>query len=120
MADVTLGGEALPGRDAGAAGDAAPETGATPPGPQPEEGAQEGPAFEQALEELAAIVRALETGEHGLDRSLELFQRGIALARLCHRRLDEIERKIEWLLEDDEGRPYTVPAQGLLEEAADR
>ncbi|PZN13482.1 MAG: exodeoxyribonuclease VII small subunit [Bacillota bacterium] len=120
MADVTPGGEALPGQRAAAVGDAVPEAGATPPGPQPEEGGQEQPSFEEALEELAAIVRALETGEHGLDRSLELFQRGIALARLCHRRLDEIERKIEWLLEDEEGRPYTAPAHGLLEEAADR
>ncbi|HEY8395019.1 MAG TPA: exodeoxyribonuclease VII small subunit [Thermaerobacter sp.] len=99
MGEATLGGqEALPDR---------------------EFGADEEPAFEQALEELAAIVRALETGEHGLDRSLELFQRGVALARLCHRRLDEVERKIEWLLEDEEGRPYTEPAHRLIEEARD-
>jgi exodeoxyribonuclease VII small subunit len=36
-----------------------------------------------------------------LDESLELFERGMKLARLCNRKLSKAERKIEMLIEDN-------------------
>ncbi len=59
--------------------------------------------FEQAFTELEAVVRRLESGEAGLEESLRLFEQGVRLARLCTRKLDEAEGKIELLLEDDAG-----------------
>ncbi len=55
--------------------------------------------FEAAMERLEKVVRSLESGEVTLDQSLELFEEGVALARICSSRLDEVEGKIEMLLE---------------------
>ncbi|MEX2356534.1 MAG: exodeoxyribonuclease VII small subunit [Thermaerobacterales bacterium] len=56
-------------------------------------------SFEEALEALETIVTRLEGGDMGLDASLKLFEDGVALARICAKRLDQAERKIELLLE---------------------
>ncbi len=61
--------------------------------------------YEQALERLEQVVRDLERGDLPLDASLELFQEGVELTRLCSQLLDEAERKIEKLTLDENGRP---------------
>lgn len=73
--------------------------------------------FEAMLAELETIVQQLETGEHGLDQALELFQRGVKLARSCRQWLDAMERRIEWLLADAGGDVRSVAAPQLMEEA---
>jgi exodeoxyribonuclease VII small subunit len=60
-------------------------------------------AFEQLLEKLEGVVQALEQGDTPLEQALSTFERGVALARLGSRRLDEAERRIELLLADDDG-----------------
>jgi len=71
----------------------------------------EGQSFEEALTRLERIVDELESGEQDLDMSLVLFQEGIGLARLCSKKLDEAEAKIELLLEEtgDTDSMETVP-----------
>jgi exodeoxyribonuclease VII small subunit len=61
--------------------------------------------FEAALVELETIVKTLEEGDLTLERSLELFERGVQLSRVCHARLDEAEKRIELLTERGELRP---------------
>jgi exodeoxyribonuclease VII small subunit len=61
--------------------------------------------FETAIAELESIVKALEEGDLTLERSLQLFERGIELSRFCHARLEEAERRIELLNERGEIRP---------------
>jgi exodeoxyribonuclease VII small subunit len=61
--------------------------------------------FETALAELESIVKTLEDGDLPLERSLELYERGVTLSRYCHARLEEAERKIEILNERGELRP---------------
>lgn len=61
--------------------------------------------FETALAELEAIVKTLEEGDLSLERSLQLFERGIELSRYCHGRLDDAERRIDVLTERGELRP---------------
>jgi exodeoxyribonuclease VII small subunit len=61
--------------------------------------------FESAIAELETIVKTLEEGELPLERSLELFERGVQLSRFCHTRLEEAERRIEILTERGEVRP---------------
>lgn len=58
--------------------------------------------FETALAELEAIVKTLEEGDLPLERSLQLFERGVHLSRFCHQRLEEAERRIEILTERGE------------------
>ena len=60
----------------------------------------EAPRFEDALARLEQIVHALEAGNLSLDESLRAFEEGTGLLRLCTRRLDEAERRIEILVRD--------------------
>jgi exodeoxyribonuclease VII small subunit len=55
--------------------------------------------FESAIAELEQIVKQLEDGDLPLERSLALFERGIALSRYCHDQLGAAERRIEQLTE---------------------
>ena len=69
------------------------------------------PKFEEALKELEDVVARLEKGELALEDSLRLYERGIALARHCHAKLEEAEGKIELLMKDARGEPV-LDAQG--------
>jgi exodeoxyribonuclease VII small subunit len=60
--------------------------------------------FEASLEALEQIVRELEQGDLPLEKSLDLFERGIQLSRECQDRLSQAERRIEVLLRDNQGR----------------
>ncbi|HET7216567.1 MAG TPA: exodeoxyribonuclease VII small subunit [Vicinamibacterales bacterium] len=71
--------------------------------------------FESALAELDAIVKALEEGELPLEKSLELYERGVQLSRFCHAKLEGAERRIEILNERGEIRP-AAPGMGLEDE----
>ena len=64
--------------------------------------------FESALAELDAIVKALEEGDLSLEKSLELYERGVQLSRFCHAKLEGAERRIEILNERGELRPAPV------------
>ena len=67
------------------------------------------PDFETALKRLEEIVRKLEGGELTLDSSLELFEEGIQLSRLCHVKLGQAERRVEILLKNSAGEQQEVP-----------
>jgi len=67
------------------------------------------PDFETALKRLEEIVRKLEGGELTLDSSLELFEEGIQLSRLCHVKLGQAERRVEILLKNSAGEQQAVP-----------
>ena len=60
--------------------------------------------FEDALSKLESIVEKLESGDLSLDESLEAFEEGIRLSRICSKRLDEAERKIEILTKGEDGQ----------------
>ncbi len=59
--------------------------------------------FEKALARLEEIVRELENGAAALDRSLELFEEGVRLVKLCGTRLDEAEQKVRILVKKEDG-----------------
>jgi len=61
--------------------------------------------FESAIAELESIVKTLEEGDLPLEKSLELFERGIELSRYCHGRLEQAERRIEVLTDRGELKP---------------
>ncbi|HEY3384079.1 MAG TPA: exodeoxyribonuclease VII small subunit [Vicinamibacterales bacterium] len=71
--------------------------------------------FEAALTELESIVKRLEEGDLALEKSLEMYERGVQLSRFCHTRLEEAERRIEIL--DERGE--LSPAPGSLSAVAD-
>jgi|LSQX01.1.fsa_nt_gb exodeoxyribonuclease VII small subunit len=59
-------------------------------------------SFEQGMEELEALVRALETGEVPLEESFKAFERGMALKARLEKILSEGDRRIRVLTESGE------------------
>ena len=53
--------------------------------------------FEKAIQRLEKIVDDLEKGELDIDKSLEIFEEGIKMSRVCSKKLNEAEAKIEKL-----------------------
>jgi exodeoxyribonuclease VII small subunit len=59
--------------------------------------------FDEALARLEEIVETLEAGEVDLEKSLELFEEGRRLGKLCTDRLQEMEQKVRKVLEKADG-----------------
>ena len=51
--------------------------------------------FEKAIQRLEKIVDDLEKGELDIDKSLEIFEEGIKMSRVCSKKLNEAEAKID-------------------------
>jgi exodeoxyribonuclease VII small subunit len=60
--------------------------------------------FESALEELESVVEQLESGDLSLEDSLAAFEKGVGLVKYCNEKLSEVEKKVELLVKDKEGR----------------
>jgi exodeoxyribonuclease VII small subunit len=60
------------------------------------------PGYEQAREELAAVVAMLEAGGLSLEDSLALWERGESLARTCERHLAGARERVETVLREAE------------------
>jgi exodeoxyribonuclease VII small subunit len=54
--------------------------------------------FERSLDELETVVRELEGGDLPLERSLELFERGMGLSDSCRKQLEAAETRVEMLI----------------------
>jgi len=65
------------------------------PGSQPVE------SFESSLDQLDRVVKELEAGDLSLERSLELFERGMGLSEICRKQLEEAETRVELLIRKD-------------------
>jgi exodeoxyribonuclease VII small subunit len=61
---------------------------------------EERPDFEASLRKLEGIVRGLESGDQGLEQSLESFERGVTLAKELTAQLEEAKRKVEVLTKE--------------------
>ncbi len=67
-------------------------------------------SFEEALIKLEAVVSQLEQGDVlTLDESLQAFEEGIRLTRLCREKLDAAELRVQQLVEVDEDAFEMVP-----------
>ena len=63
--------------------------------------------FEKAIQRLEKIVDDLEKGELDIDKSLEIFEEGIKMSRVCSKKLNEAEAKIEKLTRNQKGELIT-------------
>lgn len=57
----------------------------------------ETPDFEQALAELEGLVQRMESGELSLETSLQEFERGVQLTRICQDALKTAEQRVKVL-----------------------
>lgn len=59
--------------------------------------------FEDALKRLEEIAGIMENNDLTLDESMKVFQEGVELAKICHQKLDEAEKKISVLTKGNDG-----------------
>ena len=59
--------------------------------------------FEENINELENIVELLEKGDSTLDESLKLFENGIKLSKSLQKMLDNAEKKVSILMQNDSG-----------------
>lgn len=70
---------------------------------------QKNQTFEQNMERLEQIVRAMERGDVALDESLKLFQEGTELVRNCEKLLENAKLQVRQITAGAEGEPTEVP-----------
>ena len=70
---------------------------------------QESETFENKLQRLEQIVRAMEKGDVPLDESLKLFQEETELVRSCEKQLDEAQMHVAKVHAGENGAPMEVP-----------
>jgi exodeoxyribonuclease VII small subunit len=69
------------------------------------------PGFEAQLKELERIVEQLERGDLALEESLQLFAKGVQLARACEKALQEAEQQVKILTSDADDHQQLKPFQ---------
>jgi len=65
--------------------------------------------FEKAMDQLEEIIKELETGDLPLEKAIKKFEEGILLSKFCSEKLDETEKKITILLQDEVGNITEKP-----------
>ncbi len=58
--------------------------------------------FESSLEELETLVEQMESGDLTLEKSLQQFERGMALTKTCQDALTAAQLRVDKLLENPE------------------
>ena len=66
---------------------------------------QENKTFEENLQRLEQIVRAMERGDVALEESLKLFQEGTDLVRRCGKLLDDAQLQVQKVMTAPDGSP---------------
>ena len=64
--------------------------------------------FEQAMSRLEEIIAALENNQISLEKSVDLFQEGIKLSKICSDKLAGIEDKVAKILVDGKLEDLTI------------
>ncbi|TYP51641.1 exodeoxyribonuclease VII small subunit [Thermosediminibacter litoriperuensis] len=59
--------------------------------------------YEDAIARLEDIIEKLEKGNLSLEESLNLFEEGIRLTKICTKILDEAEGRVQVLIKDLNG-----------------
>ncbi|WP_458412549.1 exodeoxyribonuclease VII small subunit [Schinkia sp. CFF1] len=75
--------------------------------------AEEKLTFEQAMKNLEEIVGKLEEGDVPLEAAIAYFQEGMSLSKICHQKLQHVEKQIEQILQEDgEIKPFILEEDG--------
>ncbi len=60
-------------------------------------------SFEEQIQELEKIINELENGNLNLDDSVVKFEEGMKISKECNKMLENAEKKITILLNDENG-----------------
>ena len=58
-------------------------------------------SFEKNLQKLELIVEKLESGEIGLEESVQLYEEGMKIKKICDNKLKDIEMQIKKIMIED-------------------
>ena len=58
--------------------------------------------FEEALEQLDALVHQLEHGDLSIEQSLEAFEKGSTLVKQCQSKIDDAQMKVEKIIKNQQ------------------
>lgn len=65
--------------------------------------------FEEAMKGLEGIVAKLEEGDVPLEQAINYFQEGMSLSKMCHEKLQHVEKQMDFILKDNgELAPFSV------------
>jgi exodeoxyribonuclease VII small subunit len=67
--------------------------------------------FEEAMARLEEIVKSLEKGDLPLDQAMATFEEGVQLSKICLKHLEDADRKVEILIQTQNGQTKTAPFQ---------
>jgi len=70
--------------------------------------------FEQSMKKLEQIVQELESGDLPLEEAMQKFEEGINLSKLCSEKLDDTEKRITLLLQDQKGNVSEKPFESEI------
>ena len=59
--------------------------------------------YEESMKELEQVIKDLESGELSLDESIKKFEKGMKLSKYCNSLLEDAEKKITVLIENESG-----------------
>ncbi|RHM63638.1 MULTISPECIES: exodeoxyribonuclease VII small subunit [Coprobacillaceae] len=68
-------------------------------------------SYEKAIKRLEEIIHLLENENTSLDQSVELFQEGIKLSKLCSDKLASVEDKVAKILVDGHLEDFNIEEQ---------
>ena len=66
--------------------------------------AERRPSLEEMFSELEGVIETMEGTELSLERSFDLYNRGMELLKECSKSIDEVEKKV--LALDEDGETY--------------
>ena len=62
--------------------------------------------LEEMFQDLEKVIMAMEDSDVTLEKSFDLYNRGMELLKKCNRTIDEVEKKV--LVQDEEGERHEV------------
>lgn len=65
--------------------------------------------FEKAMKTLEQIVNELESEDQPLEKAIKKFEEGVQLSKFCAEKLDETEKRVTILLQDQKGDFFEKP-----------
>tara|TARA_B100000686_G_C16338950_1_gene736921 strand:+ start:103 stop:348 length:246 start_codon:yes stop_codon:yes gene_type:complete len=71
-----------------------------------------GMSFEEAMKELEEVIGKLERGDVPLEDSIQLYEHGAELKKLCEAKLKEAEAKVQSINLDKDGNSLGVTSEG--------
>ncbi len=72
--------------------------------------------FEEALQQLEAVVKKLEKPDLPLEESIRLFEEGMKLSEVCSTKLDSAQQRVEILQKQASGELKPTPFEGASED----